>query len=504
MEDAKKNHNIINSVIKYCIYHDTNEYVDIRKSIIRELGITNFNIEDLKEYENKLWRMITQHAIRFNKDDILYFAEYLREHYNLKLYPKNHVFSYVQLNEVGIYIQKVVIENLEKMGSGRNIFSRGNICQFIETIIMYDELIKKIEYMKNNLFECTYENLFEPIEDEKIDEFFDGHELYFNAEKIEDMVVKNTDLNNWLDRRGLLPKKIYKNADLLLQKAIGFTYSDIDTILMYANELEPYNVTQKHIRIFKDRFINIFLKYNISKDNLDNVIKYLSINECINNRKSSNRMLDLRCIIESEKDGITILNFGLKTFYESLGILKRISITGHFWNEIGIEEKNKDLFTLPQQQMSTFFSYLIGDMMENGGYVLPKKQSGLIEVEINEIKLPDKKLHFDDIDVLALDVKNRILYNCELKYFKAKMDYTSITTDGLNNKKYNSFMNRQKEIENMENKKKIIYEKFNITDGDNYVVKPIVITSRMNFNRKEIIEYSFEEFKRKILQGQVL
>ena len=63
-------------------------------------------------------------------------------------------------------------------------------------------------------------------------------------------------------------------------------------------------------------------------------------------------------------------------------------------------------------------------------------------------------------------------------------------------------MKRQAILE--ENKDEVLLELFGIQDTINYSVCPIVVTSRVNHNTKQVTEYSFEELKKKILNKEIL
>ncbi|OOM79126.1 hypothetical protein [Clostridium sp. BL-8] len=495
----------IASVYKYAI-NKTDESENNRQNILKEINLNynNFNFSNLIEYREKLCNFAFSIIESFEKESILFFAEFLREQYCNNEFPKRMLDHYMSITEAGIYIQKIALQkncSFRKTAS----FNRSRLCLLLETLFMYELLDMKIKFSINNSYVCNFESLFLPLAEDEIDSYFEKYDLYFRVEKPEERMVYNPQLREYLLKKKLTPAAIYLDADHVLKEVLGFTYSDIDTVVNnIEKQIHKFNISKKcltgqhHVRIKKEELVNLFTGL-VNKDSMESMLSHLSLNMCIEkNIDSSNRMLELRCIVE---DG-DVLSFGLCTIKECLLILKAISLPGHFPNEIGITKDKNALFGEFQNKLSQYFSYMVGDLFQQNGFHVPLKESGLIKVELNTIQLSNKKLIFKDIDVLALDVVNKKLYNCELKYYKVKIDYQSMLTDALENKKYENFLKRQRILE--DNKEQILEEIFGITNLEGYCVCPIVITSRVNNNTKQVPEYSFEELKRKVLNKEVL
>mgnify|MGYP003158424839 FL=1 len=496
---------VIASIYKYAI-KETDESQKNRQYILKEINLNNnnFNYCNLTEYKEKLYDFAFKIIESFEKESILFFAEFLREQYCYNQFDKRMLDHYMAITEAGIYIQKIALKNncsFRKKAS----FNRSRLCLLLETLFMYNLLDMKIKFSINNSYVCNFESLFLPLAAEEINSYFEKYDLYFRVKKPEEWEVYNPQLRKHLQKKRLTPATIYQDADHVLKEVLGFTYSDIDIVVSnIESKIYKFNISKKclngkhHVRIKKGELVNLFTNL-VNKDNMESMLSYLSLNMCIkNNIDPSNRMLELRCIVE---DG-DVLSFGLCTIKECLLILKAISLPGHYPNEIGITKNENELFCEFQQKLSQYFSYIVGDLFQQNGFHIPLKKSGLINVDLKTIQLSNKKLTFKDIDVLALDVVNKKLYNCELKYYKVKMDYHSMLTDALESKKYESFLKRQKILE--DNKEQILNEIFGITNPEGYCVCPIVITSRVNNNTKQVTEYSFEELKKKVLNKEVL
>ena len=330
----------------------------------------------------------------------------------------------------------------------------------------------------------------------------DTNSLY-GLRGIEEESVINEKLYSKLEKRKLLPKLIYEKNNQNLLSLMGFTYSDIDVLINDFKEKlinrhgDRCIYNQNHVRIAKGRLFAIFKK-KINEANFKKIIEFLSIKPYSKGQRNDLvRELEIKCIYEYENE----LCFGYNTFIKSLWLIKVLSICGHFPEVFGFTNKQNQVFVDAQSDFSTFFSYYIADFLSQKGYILPIKND-CIEVEIKNITLSSgEKLHFNDIDVLALNEKKKILYNLELKYFKGKVYYRAVFTDSLETKKLNSFLERQKILQ--ANLADILLEKFGIVDSRGYIVKPVYITARPNNNTKEIEEYDYNTFKQLIEEGDL-
>lgn len=489
---------VIFNALRYCIF-ESSESKRNKKNIQDQLNFSGFLLSDLEFYKNKLWELIMKSIRSFKKNDVAFLSEFFREHYCCNKYPVEVADYMAKINEIGICIQKAMFD-IDVPFNSNGIFNQERLKIVLEAVMMFIELNKKIEFMKNKTLNVSSDNLFEPIESNIINNYFKGYDLYFRETKIEDMKVTNSNLNDWLCKKKLTPAHIYNETNGRLMDIFGFTYGDIDSLLNNLARLKkrPFQYTPNHINITKKQLCNIFSDI-INVENMCNIITFLSINKCFEqDLLVSNRILELRCIIE-DKDR---LNFAICTLYECLQIFKKISISGQFFKELGIDERYKSDFTLSQQKLSTFFCYVVADLFDKYGYKVPKKENGLVKVEINTIQVVQKKLTFKDIDVLALDKKRKILYNCELKYYKAKMNFSDFTTDALENKKYKNILERERKINQY--KAEIISTMFDVSGGSEYDIKSILITSRQNYNSKSIQAYNFEEFKNMLMKPDAL
>lgn len=483
--------------------HIKNDHID-RDYILKKIDLdqSNFQFENLEKYRNQLLDFATGLIDSSPKESLLFFAEFLREAYTLNENIQ-HLYTYLSLCDIAIYIQKITLDPKRKINENTT-FEMFNMFCIAESLYMCLAIEQKIDYKKNKHFSeyrCNLNELFYEVENLNVDNFFDQNIKYFGSIKIEEMNLYNEKLDNYLRLKELTPDMIYASANNTLEKLFGFNYSDIDKFVFHLAEVlkDCEEVIYKHhVKIDREKLISLF-NSKIPPEKLLNILDYLSINKCIKTIQNPDlRTLELRTIVEEKN----VLKFGMNSVLESILIFKAISIQGHFYKEIGLKEKEKNLFNQFQNKFSTFFCYVVGDLLDNYGFIQLRDESNNIKVEIKELKLPDGSIFIEDIDVLALDERNKILYNVEIKYFQGKVNYTSILKDPLSMKLYKSFMERNKIISN--NKSQIISNLFNIQDPFEYKLKPLIITSRAAQTIKEVTMYSFEELKENLIEGKVL
>lgn len=505
----KKTKEIVNNIMNYVIGKGASDEIKKNQhSVTKALSLSADNL-CMESIKNDLWEHILDRIKYFNRDDLLFLAEFMRESFSSRLYPVALLDQFATINDIGIYISKIVLGN-NILFNNRSYINLARLKYLIDCIIFYDNLKTKIEYTKRNTLSVSIDDIFEPIKNEVVDKFFKGYDLYLNSIKVEDMEISNPKLRQYLTDIHLTPDEIYKQANPVIEDIVGFNYDDVD-YLLYKIPYMMLNTTYSsdrenrfHIKIKRNDFIDFF-KDDINQDHLIKVLEYLSINHCINDGKRSNREVELRCITENNE----VLSFAIRTIAESLGIFKRITITGHFMDEVTysyqkakLELHSTDLIK-QQQAMSLYFSYVVAELFETYGYLIAKNSNSYPAVDIKDITVNGSKLVFNDIDVLAFDKNTDTIINCELKYYKVKMDYAGMTKDALDKEKYESLLKRETTLKN--NKGVIVREVFGLNIPDSSIeVKSIVVTSRQNYNTKNITEYNFEEFKRKLLNNEKL
>lgn len=492
------NESAIKRFLKNYAYY-SEEDRKIKCKVIQQFKSSKENNGELDVYRKALWKMISNKVILFNREILIYIAEFLREMVCMNNFPRNSLELMMEINEIAIIMQKAIFDNWESFTNKTWYINPNYLNELRELLYLYKRIIQNIAYARINNIAIEIDNLFEIIEDEELDNYFIEYDKYFRTLKLENETIDNKELNEYLHSKKLLPHQIRKSGNHAIESTLGFNYDDLELLKENICILKNYETVAHHFCIKKEKFIEMFSNY-IDFERVESIVKYLSINHLYGaNEKPGIRDIELRCI--SEQNGN--LYFGLYNLFESIDIFQNIGISGHFIKELGIPEKEKSRFSKLNDKFSTFFSYKIADLLNSSGYVLPKKD-GIIQVELCEIEIDSNKvLKFKDIDVLAVDTQNSILYNFELKYFKLNLAYSKLKKDKFNENLFKSFICRNERIE--ENKGKILEKLFGINNGGEYKVKPVLITSRTNYkSRKDISYYNFESFKEKLRLKEVL
>ncbi len=162
---------------------------------------------------------------------------------------------------------------------------------------------------------------------------------------------------------------------------------------------------------------------------------------------------------------------------QALKIFKNLILSEHFIEYYNLEN-NKKLFQAAQNKITKFFSYKIADILKQHNFLVPQNGNGEIIVDI--IENNTKYGEINDIDVLALNLKDKILYNIELKYFKPAINYNNLFKDSFDNKYINNTLDREKKL--IYAKEYILNKYFNInSDFDEFSIKSIMIISRVKY-----------------------
>ena len=220
----------VNNIMNYVIGKGASD--DIKKnqqSVTKALALSADNL-CLESIKNDLWKHILDRIKYFNRDDLLFLAEFMRESFSARLYPVALLYQFATINDIGIYISKIVLGN-ELLFNNRSCMDLPKLKYLIDCIIFYDNVKTKIEYTKRNTLSVTIDDIFEPVKNEVVDDFFQGYALYLNSIKVEDMEISNPKLRQYLTDIHLTPEEMYKQANPVIEDIVGFNYDDVDYLL---------------------------------------------------------------------------------------------------------------------------------------------------------------------------------------------------------------------------------------------------------------------------------
>lgn len=454
-------------------------YQKVKSYVIKKIKLNLKEKSDLLILKDRLFQLIQDKCSYFNCDDLIFVSEYIREIFCKKIYPKEHIFLMSELNEIALIIQKVIV--LRGNNFSNNPISKKNkkLDELFEMIKIYNILQQRIDFISVLNEPLDINIVLNPIKSKELDLYFEDYKsMYVNIKVEEDNTIFNPSLKEYLDRKNLSPGGIGLKASYALSKVFGFNFQDLNIIINNIDILNSHFIIKDQVIIAKDEFINKFVTL-LGKDKFLCIYNFFSINHLTTkNTDITARHIELRCL--TEMNGY--VSFGKYTFLECINIFKNISLSGHFPNELLIDENSKRVFSKFQENISKFLSYKLGDLLEYNGYILPKEpdMENIICVDIKKFKNKNNKvIAFNDIDVLAINPTSKIVYNIELKYYKVAIDYRELKFDKIENKVFNQVMLRERLL--WQHLPDILSIFFNLTDITGFSVKSIIITARPNY-----------------------
>lgn len=339
------------------------------------------------------------------------------------------------------------------------------LIQFVYIFRVLEDNLSTYKYINSNHSLFDYCNNI--IKQEDFNLYFEKYYMMDGADKPEDIDLISTKTKDLLNSLGLLPDQI--RNDILMNINLGFTLNDIQILETHINEyLDP-------LIIYTGKIHEIASALKIEKEidliTLGNILLFFSFKD---GDKYNYLEMELRSVYY--KDDIIYL-----TSEQTLHILtlfKNLILSEHFIEYYGLES-NKSLFQLAQNKITKFFSYKIADILYQNSFQIPHDNLNNFIVDLI-IRHANLESEINDIDVLALDNINKILFNIELKYFKPAIRFSDFFTDSFPNKYIEKTMCREKKVFSI--KEYVLNDYFNIYSNiDEYKLVSILITSRPKY-----------------------
>ncbi len=450
------------------------------------------------------------------------------------------------------------LDNSTKVYINYNYLSK--FIKFVNISIHLVNNIEYYYYCGNeeNLKELyNVEKLMSKIEDKEIDDYFLKMKRYNGSKKLEEETIYHKPTLDFLESERILPKDIINKFNNALSEILGFDNIDLECFYfllytvfivedglneLYINKFKNYRKKfaygKRHIYISKNQLIDIISEYEVNfidifiesfKDKTDRknfcikdkVHKILEFFMFISEEKflcySTIRNNDLGCFVNTKESEDNFICFSIENLNYATLTFKGLSFNINLLKSKIVNINNRldplleknNLFDSIKKDMDIFFSYKIADLLRRHGYKIPLVQvkdkksnikcyendtEQIIHVEIRKIG----KLKFEDIDAIALDLKNKTIIHIDMKNIKTSMSYKEIKHNKIPKKKVESFLERAKIIE--DNKEYILKELFGVENGVEYKLKNIIVTSRpiKNIVQENLISIDYEEFKANI------
>ena len=462
---------------------DSYLYNNIKKRIINEIIISRINSkEDILQF---IWNEAMKEIASYDRESIYSLAEYFRERYCMKIHGVEHEFQMAEINEIGLYLRILYIDNTIIWGEKK--LSR-EIFRVLEILRIYNIVNINSYLAKGILNNHEIEALFEPNSEVKINEYLDNSYLeQYEYIRIENSTISDDETLLFLSKERLLPSLIKEDLFNEISAITGFKYKDVDSLfhaIILIKDQWPHN---SHIHIDEDTLFSLLSPLFDCQESFKRVIDFITLNKYCSDVPNTRKM-ELLCINKNDK----MLSFSCNCVLETLTIISNIIVSGHFNDHFHIKVPEK-ITSRYQNKLSTYFSYYMADVLYHRGMDIPRYDSGVFDVEIMDIENEHKKIVFDDLDVIGCDHKNKIFYILELKYYKAALDLRKLVTMNLRKKLYDNIMDRHNKVASSDSISIIGFKKFK-KDISGYTVKSVLVTSRPTMISHNLNLYS-EEIK---------
>lgn len=451
----------------------------------------------------------------FEKDSIIVALMSLKQHANSQRHISGHTWKISTLVEISVLLQNITLHisdeeflnntlniNVLDFNSARRFYSSKKSIIFDEHITQCLLLANEYLYLTSN--EALYKNGYEfQTLDELLEDFFEtkDDEAYYdeyltmgNNLKPELLEVENIDLADWLYHKKIANKNNYDLINSDLKNEIGFNINELD---YFQRQVELLFEIQETVPMLINTLENFKKLFKVEDEYLENIIDFFSINRLDKISNVTERHFELRCFYKLDEQ----VCFGMNDVLESIFMFKNIILSGDFVEEhYFIRPDNIKNLQKSRRNMSTLFAYKIVDKFESNGYVVPYQQNGDKKIPLAEVRdlynekgkniFADNEKDYGDIDILAGNVKDKIIYNIELKYFAPGITYNEVTRKDKMKIK-SKYISQIKGRENVIIRyKQLVLECLGIDDKDyeDYRVKSILVTARPNYfavNKKD-------------------
>lgn len=427
------------------------------------------NLEFLSCFKDKIYSYILNIISKYNTNELLkqvmLFQDCVRfEEFEITTDIENtllHLKTFVCATLPSRKNKKITVDEFKEVIQFAYIYSNLEINISIYNYIDFKHTL--FDYCNNILTQDSF------------DEYFNNYYLMGDIEKPEDVGLISEGTKYLLETKGLLPNQI--RMDIVNNLNLGFNFEDI---LKFEKAIEDnFNPLVIYIKNIKD----IEKCFEIS--GLEKICRFFSFK----NGDSYNYLnIQLRPIYYNQN---TIYLTKQETL-NAITIFKNLILSEHFISYYNLDQYKK-IFQSTQNSITKFFSYKIADILDQHKFLIPRSLDNtlMVDIIINNLKL---NIDINDIDVLALDPKDKILYNIELKYYKPAIEFADLYKDTFSSKHIEKVLNRESQIKEIKNY--ILSNYFNIKSSFNdYEVKSIMIISRIKYkaiygnNKIEIMTY---------------
>lgn len=459
--------------------------------------------------EGELYKKIEAIFLGYRKDDIIFITLAIKDALRQEQLKMKASWERQSDFDVALLLQKMVLpkKSDEFRGSCFSLYDDVFVeaIYYCQIVILLKENLKRNQFLKfakrlRDFTDTLYEN-------QMLIDHYENLLRQCDTERPEDFVIVNENLLKILKSRRLTSDDIYEKISNTIEELVGFDFEDLNKLQIIV-QCEGFIIANRNWLISR-------IKKNISKEKLEKIIDFFSINSLLDKpyQELSERKFELKSIYCTDD----FMAFACLDLVQNIEVFKKIVFSGHFLQMYFLEESNQTVFQQVQREMTTFISYVLGDQLETNGYIIPKiKIDGhnIIQVEIGKI-LNEAKVNIlqgiGDIDVLAVNINKKEILNIEFKYYKPSMDFSGFLKKDKKveekDKAFTKMIKRHKVIEeNLELVLRFVVNQYCVNSINEYKVRSIIITARPNYyclKQKEVEYLTFAGFIKQV-QEKVL
>ncbi|MDB2072171.1 hypothetical protein ABHA39_10870 [Clostridium paraputrificum] len=476
-------------------------------------------IEQAKQILEDIKSQIIEHLKFYNKDDVIVALMLIKEFVRRMTIKGNIDWKLINEYYLAIKLTEFVINIPPTEFCGASIGElESGYSNFISAIslgrvyLILDENIKNSRFL-NEKFLDIYKMTFEFIETGDLEKYYDEYLMMGLDEKPEDYEIQNELLRYKLSQENKTPEKRKKFIDIFIEREFGFTLNNLDLLSKlivwdefknkdefkrYINSELIFNPSAPQLTIVNKKVLRENINTCIDESEFDAIINTFSINKFASSKDNRNKKaLELMSVYETEE----LIIVGRLDFFQNVSSFEKFANSGHYI-EMFKEGINTNKCLSSQQKLSSYLAYVIADKLINNGYKLPMEKLSLEigkgfvpRAEINKIQVDGENIlkQVGDLDVLAIDEKEKIIYIIELKNYKPAIDSKSLFFNDKNKIEDDEVFRKMKARESVIKNNISSVVNFIIGESeDDYKVKSIFVTARPNYYacaKEENIEY---------------
>gem|GEM_PF-3337029 len=339
-------------------------------------------------------------------------------------------------------------------------------------------------------------------------------ELLFigDLENPDDSIIQNSGVKQLMISNGVSKNIIEEKLSAEIEKAFGFNLSNLNDFICWGLRQHPSEFLI--IKDKKDYFNLIETELNGSYEIFQKIIDTFSFNRLSKDNLKLNdiRNIELRSIYEVGD----ALIFYPYDFIFNASCFEKFMLRNHFvqyYSEVLDNDKQGSLaiqLSKLEEKSSTYLAYVILDALHSNNYKLPLRNSCPYP-EVKSIVI-NKQTNIlkgqGDIDILALNEEDKVIYNIELKYYKILHNLKEMKSKTkIEERKKNMINPKKRELTLKNNLKEVInFLGGNPEDSDQYIVRTVFLTPRPDYwlltgQIPDVEYYTWVEFYNKIIHS---